>query len=339
MRGDVGRARPAVHYRGDHAAVGRTRAIAVLPGSPRGRVDLGRLGNSICRSKDESPVATGPGQCDPGTSQRRLDRWPARHSEHVCRRRRERDPRRHKQTAASESAVRWATREAAASGCGLYIVHVIDAHMFGVVALDELRAAPDVPSVVDNAVAIARPTSPCTFAAPFSSFSAGRWCGCRGMQRSLWWAGPNAVISRRIAGSMAWHLLAAGRATVVVDAGTARSASAATNGLSSPSTAAAARGDDIRLHRGHTRNLPVHLVHAARSPDDVDPDVVAASWRQRYPDVAVTTAAAHRSVAETMKINVGPAICSCSAAPSGLPVRMSARQRAPYWRPCHARSR
>jgi CBS-domain-containing membrane protein len=55
-----------------------------------------------------------------------------------------------------------------------------------------------------------------------------------------------------------------------------------------------------------TRHLPVHLVHAAQSPEDVDPGVVAARWRQRYPDVTVTTAAGHTSIAETMNVQCRP---------------------------------
>ena len=63
------------------------------------------------------------------------------------------------ETAASERAVRWATHEAAACGGGLYIVHVVDAHVFGASSgwlSSELRRM--FRPVVDNAVAIAGET-------------------------------------------------------------------------------------------------------------------------------------------------------------------------------------
>ena len=216
------------------------------------------------------------------------------------------------ETAASGSAVRWATREAAACGCGLYIVHVVDAHIFGASSgwlSSELRRM--FRPVVENAVAIAREIDATVHVRTAVLFGTP----ARSMVRQSRHAALTVVgrserrdMSRRIFGSVTWHLLAAGRATVVVDAGTTRSASAATerfvvalDGRGGPREAMT-----FAFTAADTRRLPVHLVHAAQSPEDVDPGVVAARWRQRYPDVTVTTAAGHTSIAETMKVQCRP---------------------------------
>jgi nucleotide-binding universal stress UspA family protein len=134
------------------------------------------------------------------------------------------------EAAASECAVRWATREAAACGCGLYMVHVVDAHIFGASSgwlSSELRRM--FRPVVDNAVAIAGETDATVHVRTAVLFGTP----ARSMVRRSRHAALTVVgrserrdMSRRIFGSVAWHLLAAGRATVVVDAGTTPSTGA-----------------------------------------------------------------------------------------------------------------